>query len=759
MGLQDEALRYHTRGRPGKIEVTPTKPLLTQRDLALAYSPGVAAPVLAIAEDPDKAFEYTAKGNLVAVLSNGSAILGLGDLGPLASKPVMEGKGVLFKRFADVDVFDIEVDTTDPDELVRIGQMLAPTFGGINLEDIKAPECFYVERELERTTDIPIFHDDQHGTAIISGAALINALELVDKKIEEIEIVVNGAGAAGIACAEFYVTLGARREHILLCDSRGVIWDGREEGMNEYKARFANDTDKRTLADALDGADVFVGVSVADIVTPEMLRTMARDPIVFALANPDPEIDYALARETRDDVIMATGRSDFPNQVNNVLGFPFIFRGALDVRATNVNAEMKAAAAMALAELTRQDVPDSVLKAYGLESLRFSRDYIIPKPLDPRVLIEVAPAVARAAMESGVARKPIDLEQYGEKLHARQGFGISIMRSIVRRARRDPRRLVFTEGEEPRIIRAAYTLHERGIAQPLLLGNPEAIHACIEELQLPFSPTIIDPASAGQRDRYAEDLYQSRKRKGVTWARARELAEEPNYFGSLMVAAGDADALISGLTFNYPDVLRPALQVIGTRDGTSTVSGVFLMVVRNRAYFFSDATVNIDPTAEDLAAIAINAATVARTFNIEPRVAMISYSNFGSTRTQESEKVRRAVEIVRERDPELLIDGEMQADTAVVPELVEDHFRFSRIKEANVLVFPNLDAANASYKLLSRLGGAEALGPILHGMAKPVHVIPTGAEVRDIVNMAALAVLDAQRLAAEVQPRLLGDEG
>ncbi len=758
MGLQEEALRYHERGRPGKIEVTPTKPLLTQRDLALAYSPGVAAPVLAIADDPDAVFKYTAKGNLVAVLSNGSAILGLGDRGALASKPVMEGKAVLFKRFADVDVFDIEVDTSDPEELVRIGQLIAPTFGGINLEDIKAPECFYVERELERTTNIPIFHDDQHGTAIISGAALINALELVEKSIGELTVVINGAGAAGIACAEFYVSLGARREGILLCDSRGVIWDGREDGMNEYKARFANDTPKRTLADALVGADVFVGVSVADSVTPDMLRSMARDPIVFALANPDPEIPYDLAVETRSDVIMATGRSDFPNQVNNVLGFPFIFRGALDVHATNVNAEMKIAAARALAELTRQDVPDSVLKAYGLDSLRFGREYIIPKPLDPRVLTEVAPAVARAAMESGVARRTLDLDQYAESLHARQGFGISIMRSVMRRARRDPRRVVFAEGEEPRIIRAAYTLLERGIAEPILLGRPKVIAKQIAELQLDYEPTVVDPQNSASLDPYAESLYQRRKRKGVTWARARELAEEPNYFGPLMVENGDADAVLSGLTFNYPDVLRPALQVIGTAEGVSTVSGVYLMVVRNRAYFFSDATVNIEPTAEDLAEIALNAATVARTFNIEPRVAMISYSNFGSTRTKESAKVRRAVEIVRERDPELLIDGEMQADTAVVPELVERHFRFSRVKGANVLVFPNLDAANAAYKLLARLGGAEAVGPILHGMARPVHVIPTGAEVRDIVNMGALAVLDAQRISAEVQPRLLADE-
>jgi len=591
--LRDAALRYHREGRPGKIEVTPTKPLLTQRDLSLAYSPGVAEPVRAIAEAPDDAFEYTARGNLVAVLTNGSAILGLGNLGPLAAKPVMEGKGVLFKRFADIDVFDIEIDTDDPDEIIRIGQMLVPTFGGINLEDIKAPECFYIEEQLEATTDIPIFHDDQHGTAIISGAALINALALVGKPIQEIEIVINGAGAAGIASAEFYVALGASRDKLTLCDSRGVIYAGREEGMNPYKARLARDTDRRTLAEAIAGADVFVGVSVAGAMTADMLRAMADKPIVFALANPDPEIDYQTAIDTRDDVIMATGRSDYPNQVNNVLGFPFIFRGALDVRARFVNSAMKVAAAHALAGLAREDVPASVLRAYGLDALSFGPEYIIPKPLDPRVLVAVAPAVARAAIETDAARISIDLDAYPDQLAVRQGIDLALMRRVTQRARQAPKRLVFAEGEEAAIVRAAWTMTEQGLAEPILLGRPEAVRERISALNLPFDPRIIDPATSKDFSRYAEALYQLRKRKGVTGAKAHEQAAEPNYFGALMLAEGDADAFISGLTFNYPDVLRPALQVVGTRDGVARVSGVYLMVVRGRPYFFTDATVEV----------------------------------------------------------------------------------------------------------------------------------------------------------------------
>ena len=744
--LKEDSLEYHSRGRPGKIEIAPTKPLLTQRDLALAYSPGVAEPVLAIAEDPQTVFDYTARGNLVAVLSNGSAILGLGNRGALASKPVMEGKGVLFKRFADVDVFDIEVDTADPDEIIRVGQLIAPTFGGINLEDIKAPECFYIERELERTTDIPIFHDDQHGTAIISGAAMLNALEIVGKKVEDARIVVNGAGAAGIASAEFYVSLGATRANITLCDSRGVIYEGREAGINEFKIRFAVETEARTLADAMHDADVFVGVSVKDVVTPEMLRSMADRPIVFALANPDPEIDYPAAIGARDDLIMATGRSDYPNQVNNVLGFPFIFRGALDVRATHVNEEMKIAAAQALATMARQDVPDSVLKAYGLQSLSYGPDYIIPKPLDPRVLPSVAPAVARAAIETGVARREIDIDAYTEQLRLKQSAALSIMRNVTRRALQEPKKVLFAEGEKDTIIRTAGALHSEGIGHPILLGRRERILERIRALGLNFEPETIDPAKADDRNAFAEDFYQLRRRKGVTLAAAKELSAKPNHFGCLMLRAGKVDAFLSGLTYNYSDVLQPALRIIGTAPDVKTVSGVYLMIVRNQPYFFSDATVNIETDSATLAEIAINAAAVAKTFDVTPRIAMISYSNFGSTRTTESKKVYEAVEMVRRRRPDLIIDGEMQADTAVVPELVEQHFPFSGVKNANVLIFPNLDAANAAYKLLARLGGAEAVGPILHGMAKPVHVIPTGAEVRDIVNIAALAVVDAQRL-------------
>ncbi|RME84242.1 MAG: NADP-dependent malic enzyme [Caldilineae bacterium] len=745
MSLKEEALQYHTQGRPGKIEVTPTKPLLTQHDLSLAYTPGVAQPVLEIAQDPANAFKYTAKGNLVAVLSNGSAILGLGNRGALASKPVMEGKGVLFKRFADVDVFDIEVDTQDPDEIIRVGQLIAPTFGGINLEDIKAPECFYIEEELERTTDIPIFHDDQHGTAIISGGALLNALELNGKKIDEITIVINGAGAAGIACGEFYVALGARRENIIMCDSRGVIYKGRKEGMNKYKERFASDTDKRTLAEAMVGADVFIGVSIANVVTQDMVRSMADSPIIFAMANPDPEITWEDACAARPDVIMATGRSDYPNQVNNVLGFPFIFRGALDVHATNINMEMKVAAAKALAELAHEDVPDSVLKAYGLDSLSFGKEYIIPKPLDPRVLTHVAPAVARAAIETGVARKIIDLDAYPDELAARQGLGSSVMQRVIRKAQKDPRRVVMAEGRDPRVIRAAYALEQQGIAKPILLGRPESIHNTLKDLQLNYKPTIVYPSRSPDRDRYAEKLHELRARKGVTRAYAYQLARNHNYFGPLMVLAGDADAFVSGINYHYPDVLRPALQVIGTSEDVHVISGVFIMVVRDRVYFFSDATVNPDPTAEQLAEIAISTAELAKTFDVEPRIAMISFSNFGSARFPQSEKVRQATELVRQLRPDLQIDGEMQADTAVTPELVEEQFPFSRVKDANVLIFPNLDATNAAYKLLARLGGAEAVGPILVGMAKPIHVLPTGAEVRDIVNIAALAVVDAQQ--------------
>ncbi|QWK12010.1 MAG: NADP-dependent malic enzyme [Thermoflexus hugenholtzii] len=745
--LREDALEYHRKGRPGKLEIVPTKPMITQRDLSLAYSPGVAYPVLEIEKDPDLAYEYTIKGNLVAVISNGTAILGLGDRGALTSKPVMEGKAVLFKKFADVDAIDIEVNTRDPDEFIRVVQAIAPTFGGINLEDIKAPECFYIEETLRATLDIPVFHDDQHGTAVISAAALLNALELVGKRIDEIKVVINGAGASGIACADLWVKLGVRKENLIMLDTKGVIYKGRKEGMNPYKERFAADTEARTLAEAIRGADVFLGLSVADVLTPEMVKSMAERPIIFALANPDPEIRYELAKEVRPDAIVATGRSDYPNQVNNVLGFPFIFRGALDVRARAINDEMKLAAARALAALAREDVPDSVLKAYGLETLRFGPDYIIPKPLDPRVMLWEAPAVAQAAMETGVARIHIDIEEYRERLAARLGKGTQVMRFIINKAKAAPKRIAFGEGEEPKILRAAALIQEEGIGRPILIGRPEVIRRRIEELGLRCQPEIVYPPEFPRLEEYAQRLYEKRQRKGVTLPLARTLMLEPNYFGPMMVEMGDADAFISGLTYDYPAVIRPALQVVGVREGMRKVAGLYIMIVKEKVYFFTDATVNIEPTAEDLAEIAIMAADFARRFDIEPRVAMLSFSNFGSTRHPLSEKVRQAVEIVRQRRPDILIDGEMQADTAVVPEIIEERYPFSRVKDANVLVFPDLEAANVSYKLLQRLGNAQAIGPILLGMGKPVHVLQTGDEVQDIVFIAAIAALDAQERA------------
>jgi len=742
--LRQEALRYHSEGRPGKIQVVPTKPTVTQHHLSLAYTPGVAVPVEEIDADPALVYKYTAKGNLVAVVSNGTAILGLGNRGPLAAKPVMEGKGVLFKRFADVDVFDIEIDVQDPDEIISIVKALSPTFGGINLEDIKAPECFYVEEKLKEILDIPVFHDDQHGTAIISGAGLLNALEIVGKKIEDVTLVVNGAGAAGIACAEFYIRLGMQRQNVIMLDSRGVIYKGREAGMNPYKERFAIDTDKRTLAEAMVGADVFVGVSVADVVTPEMVISMADKPIIFALANPDPEIRYELAKEANPEAIVATGRSDYPNQVNNVLGFPFIFRGALDTHARSINDEMQVAAAYALAEMAREDVPDSVLKAYGLQSLKFGPDYIIPTPLDPRALMRVAPAVAQAAMDSGVARKTLDMDDYQLQLESRLGKGWRITRTIINKAKSSPRRVVFAEGEEQKIIRAAAEITEEGIGEPILLGRPEKVRAQIEELGLEFVPSVVDPRQSELRDVYTDILYHLRQRHGMTYARARELARNPNYFGALMVYQGDADAFVSGLTYNYPDVLRPALQVVHTRKGVSRVAGVYIVIANDRVYFFTDTTVNIEPTSEELAEIAILAADFARDFDIRPRIAMLSFSNFGSVRHPLTLKVKEAVEIVRQRRPDLRIDGEMQADTAVSPEVMDSLYPFSQVKDANVLVFPNLESANISYKLLHRLGDAVTIGPVLLGVGKPVQVLQTGDEVRDIVRMTAVAVMDAQ---------------
>jgi len=745
---REEALEYHSRDRKGKLEVVATKPCLTQRDLSLAYTPGVAEPCREIARDPDQVYEYTAKGNLVAVVTNGTAVLGLGDIGPLAGKPVMEGKGVLFKRFADIDVFDIEVNSKDPDDVIRVCQLLEPTFGGVNLEDIKAPECFYIEETLKETLNIPVFHDDQHGTAIISGAALLNAVELQGKKIEDVKIVINGAGAAGIACAELYLLLGVKKENIIMCDSKGVIYKGRKERMNKYKERWAVETDLRTLEEAMVGADVFVGVSVANCVTKEMVRSMADKPIVFAMANPDPEITYEDAKAARDDVIMATGRSDYPNQVNNVLGFPFIFRGALDVRARAINDEMKVAAARSLAALAKEDVPESVCRAYDVERIEFGPEYIIPKPFDPRVLLWEAPAVAEAAMRTGVARIRIDIDEYREKLEARLGKRREVMRFMINKAKRDPKRVVFPEGEHDRILRASQILEDEKIAFPILLGDREIIEQRIGELGLDLrTATIIEPEKHPRFEEYVEELWHLRHRKGMTKVEARELLTLPRVMGPMMVHMGDADAVVAGLTMHYPDTVRPALQIIRMREGVHRVAGLYVLLWKDRVMFLADTTVNIEPTAEDLAEIAILSAETARRFDIEPKVAMLSFSNFGSTRHPLSEKVAQAVEIARQRDPNLIIDGEMQADTAVVPEIVDETYPFCRVKGgANVLIFPDLESGNIAYKLLMRLGGAEAIGPILMGMRKSVHVLQRGSDVSEIVNMATIAVIDAQDL-------------
>lgn len=745
---KQDVLDYHRRGRPGKIEVVPSKSLQTQRDLSLAYSPGVAEAVDEIDKNPLAVYELTAKPNLVGVISNGTAILGMGDRGALASKPVMEGKGVLFKRFADIDVFDIELNAKTADEVVAAVRAIAPTFGGINLEDIKAPECFEIEKRLRQELDIPVFHDDQHGTAIISGAALLNGLEIVGKNIADIKVVVCGAGAAGIASAEFYVRLGVKRENIMMTDIFGVVYPTREEGMDEYKMAFAQETGARTLADAIVGADVFLGLSAKNVLTGEMVTQMAKDPIIFALANPDPEILPDIARAARPDAIVATGRSDYANQVNNVLGFPFIFRGALDVYATQINEEMKEAASRAIAALAHEDVPDSVLNAYNLTSLRFGRDYLIPKPVDTRALLWVATAVAQAAMDSGVARRHIDIEAYREDLINRQGIGQQVRHRLINTAKHGAKkRVVYAEGEESKIIRAAAQVSEEGLAIPILLGRPQRIEEMIAELGLTnrFKPQIIDSFDDDWRAKYQPKLHELRQRKGVTMVDARTLLRDRNYFGTMMVHQGDADVFLSGLTFEYPDVVRPTLQIFHTRPGVSHASGVYIMIVKNRVYLFTDATVNIDPDANTLAEIAILAADFAKTLEIEPKVAMLSFSNFGSTPHPSSRKVQEAVEIVRQRRPELAIDGEMQADVAVVPELIEERYPFSRVKDANVLVFPDLGSANMAYKLLSRLGGAETIGPILLGIDAPVHVLQAGDDVADIVAMTAVAVVDAQK--------------
>ncbi|WP_144904027.1 NADP-dependent malic enzyme [Halobellus captivus] len=746
MGLDDDAREYHREEPPGKIEISTTKPTNTQRDLSLAYSPGVAAPCRDIDADPARAYEYTAKGNLVGVVSNGSAVLGLGNIGAQASKPVMEGKGVLFKRFADIDVFDIELDLEDPDEIVDTVRAMEPTFGGINLEDIKAPECFEIESRLREEVDIPVFHDDQHGTAIISGAALLNAADVVEKDLADLNVVFSGAGASAIATARFYTTLGVDRDNIVMCDSSGVIGTDRDD-LNEFKLEFAADTDDDTLEDALEGADVFVGLSVGGIVSPEMVASMAENPIVFAMANPDPEIKYEDAKAARDDmVIMATGRSDYPNQVNNVLGFPFIFRGALDVRATEINEEMKRAAAKALADLARQDVPDAVVKAYGDQPLQFGPDYVIPKPLDPRVLFTVAPAVAKAAMDSGSARTEVDLDAYEERLEARLGKSREMMRVVLNKAKSDPKRVALAEGGDEKIIRAAYQMREQGIAEPILVGNADRIERTADGLGLDFDPEIVDPRS-GDWDHYADRLYELRQREGVTKNEAHELIRgDSNYFASVMVEQGDADAMLTGLTHHYPSALRPPLSIIGTAPEAEYAAGVYLLTFKNRVIFAADTTVNLDPDADVLAEITKHTADLARRFNVEPRAAMLSYSNFGSVDNAGTRKIREAVsELHGDSEVDFPVDGEMQADTAVVDDILEGTYEFSQLDEpANVLVFPNLEAGNIGYKLLQRLGGAEAIGPMLVGMDKPVHVLQRGDEVKDIVNLAGVAVVDAQ---------------
>ncbi len=742
-----DSLEYHSTGRKGKIEVISTKPCQTAADLSLAYSPGVAEPCLAIKENPEDAYKYTAKGNLIAVVSNGTAVLGLGNLGALAGKPVMEGKGILFKRFADIDVFDIELDTEDPEEIIRTCQLLEPTFGGINLEDIKAPECFYIEETLKKTMKIPVFHDDQHGTAIISSAALINALELVGKKIEDIRIVVNGAGAAANSCAKLAIALGVKPNNMIMCDTKGVIYKGRVEGMNPYKALFAADTPFRTLEEAACGADVLFGLSVKGAFTAEMVASMAPNPVIFAMANPDPEISPEAAHAVRKDVIIATGRSDYPNQVNNILGFPFIFRGALDCRASCINEEMKLAAVHALARLAREEVPDSVSKAYGNVKFAFGRDYIIPKPFDPRVLLHVAPAIAQAAMDSGVARQPIaDMDKYIEQLETLQGKSKEIMRMIINKAKSDPKTIVFPEGDNEKILRAAKELVEEGIAKPILIGDRKKIVQKMAELHIELDVPIIDPTDSELTDKYAEELYQLRQRKGLTLSESSRILRRKSrtHFGSMMVRMEDADALLGGIDTHYPETIRPALEVVGKQKGLSSVHGLYMMVFKKDVYFLADTTVTIDPTAEELAETAILAAEKVRMLDIEPRVAMLSFSNFGSVNHPQAKKVRRAVEIVKERAPDLIVEGEMQADTAVVPEILEG-FTFSKLKtNANILIFPDLNSGNICYKLLHHLGGAEAIGPILMGMEKPVHVLQRGDSVDDIVNMAAIAVVDAQ---------------
>ncbi len=756
MITKQQALDYHSSPKPGKIEITPTKPCRTQRDLSMAYTPGVAQPCLAINKNPHDAFNYTGRGNLVAVVTNGSAVLGLGDIGALAGKPVMEGKAVLFKRFADVNVFDIELNTHDPEEIIKVCQLLEPTFGGINLEDIKAPECFHIEETLRKTMKIPVFHDDQHGTAIITGAALLNALEIVGKDIGCVRVVFNGAGAAGVATAEHYERLGVKHENIFFCDTKGVIYKGRTDGMNPYKERFAQPTNCRTLADAMHGADVFVGLSVKGAVTQDMVRSMAPNPIVFAMANPDPEITYEEARACRTDIIMATGRSDYPNQVNNVLGFPFIFRGALDVRATAINEEMKLAATRALAALAKEDVPDSVCRAYGVERLTFGREYLIPTLFDTRVLVWEASAVAEAAMRTGVAQEPVDLVAYREQLESRLGKAHEVERSMIHKAQANPRQVVFPEGENEKILRACHSLVEEKIAKPILLGDLAAVELRAKELGLSLKGMkIVDPAKSELREFYVQELFRLRQRRGVTLNEAQTLINDRNVFGSMMVHTGDADALVSGVTQHFSDTIRPALQIVRMREGFHRVSGCYVMIShKGEVLFLADASVNIEPTAEDLVEIALCTAHLARRFDVQPRVALLSFSSFGSVNHPICTKVRKAVELLHFADPTLVVDGEIMADEALSPEIIEQSYPFSTLKGgANVLIFPDLASANIACKLVAKIGGCETIGPILMGMSRPVHVLRRGAQVEEIVDVAAIAVVDAQENESQLQFR------
>lgn len=755
MGIDQESLEYHSRGRPGKIEVVPTKPSDTDRDLSMAYSPGVAAPCMQIFKDPNKVWEYTARGNLVAVITNGTAVLGLGDIGPLASKPVMEGKAVLFKKFADIDAIDIEVDTKNAEEFIRTVRNLEPTIGGINLEDIKAPECFIIEETLRKEMKIPVFHDDQHGTAIVSAAGLINAVELAGKKLSEVKIVMNGAGASSIACGRMFILVGANPKNILMCDSSGVIYKGRKEGMNKYKEQFAVESERRTLTDAMKGADVFVGLSVAGAVTKEMIKSMAQRPIVFAMANPTPEIMPDEVNSVRSDAIMATGRSDFPNQVNNVLGFPFIFRGALDVRATVINEEMKLAAAQALASLAREEVPESVSRAYGGKQFRFGPEYILPKPFDPRVLLSVAPAVAKAAMDTGVAQKPIeDFKAYHDKLESMFGAARSFIRSAMNRVKKQAAergnklpRIVFPEAHSEKVLKACEIILDEGIAQPILLGYPAEIQATIDRLQLDAIKNceIIRPSTSQKFDSYVKMLFEMRGRKGVHLEEANRLMRDPNYYAAMMLASNDADAMVSGASQNYADAVKPILEVVG-KQRRGIGAGLIIMVLKDKVLLFTDCTLNVNPNAEQISTIAMQAAEVAQYFDIEPRIAMLSFSNF-SARHESPHKMKVAAEILRSRMPHLSVEGEMQADTAINPEIMSELFPFSQLKKgANILVFPNLDAGNIAYKLVQQLTGGEVLGPFLMGVRKSAHVLQRVCSVNDIVNTVAITALHVQAI-------------